>query len=413
MITFDKFVLDNGLKVLVHHDNTTPVVAVNILYDIGARDEHPEKTGFAHLFEHLMFGGSIHIPKYDEPLEKAGGENNAFTNNDITNYYLTIPVNNMETAFWLESDRMLSLAFSEKSLEVQRNVVSEEFKQVYLNQPYGDVWLLLRELAYKVHPYQWPTIGKKLEHIQQASMQDVKDFFFRFYRPNNAIMVVAGNINTENVKKLADKWFGAIPKGNVPLRNLPKEPEQKEFRFSQVKRDVPFDAIYRAYHICDRLHKNYYATDLLSDILGNGKSSRLYQALIKEKKLFSDISAYISGDRDEGLLIISGKLLKGVDLKDADNAIDSVLENIISKGITEDELQKVKNRVESTIEFSKVNIMDKAMDIAYMEWLSDGNEINNVSQYYQNVTAQQILDVAKYNLRKTNCSEIHYLSNTN
>ncbi|MCK6650208.1 MAG: insulinase family protein, partial [Bacteroidia bacterium] len=321
MIDFERFELPNGLKVIVHQDNSTPLACINILYNVGARDEDPEQTGFAHLFEHLMFGGSVNVPNYDEPLQRVGGENNAFTTNDITNYYLTLPAENLETGFWLESDRMLSLAFSEKSLEVQRNVVIEEFKQRYLNQPYGDVWLLLRPMAYKVHPYRWDTIGKEISHIENAKIQDVKNFFQRFYCPNNAIMVVVGNVELDEVKVLAEKYFAPIPKGPDNKRNLPVEPAQQEARSLTVERDVPVDAIYKAYHMCSRYDKEYYAVDLISDVLSRGNSSRLYNVLVKDKQLFSDIHAYVMGDFDKGLFVISGKLVAGVDMKTAEAAI--------------------------------------------------------------------------------------------
>src|SRR3954465_12587241 len=304
MVKFNRFTLDNGLRVIVHEDSSTPLACINILYNVGARDENPEQTGFAHLFEHLMFGGSINIDSYDEPLQLVGGENNAFTTNDINNYYLTLPSENLETGFWLESDRMLSLAFSDKSLEVQRSVVIEEFKQRYLNQPYGDVWLLLRPMVYKVHPYKWDTIGKEISHIENAKMDDVKNFFKRFYCPNNAIMVVAGNIDLEEVKQLSEKWFGPIPKGPENKRNLPVEPAQTEARSLTVERDVPVDAIYKTYHMCSRYDKEYYAVDLISDILSRGNSSRLHNALIKEKQLFGDIHAYVMGDFDKGLFVV-------------------------------------------------------------------------------------------------------------
>jgi len=303
MIKFDKFTLNNGLKVIVHKDKSTPIVAINLLYNVGSRDENPDKTGFAHLFEHLMFGGSKNIPVYDKPLQQVGGENNAFTNSNITNYYITLPKANIETAFWLESDRMLNLNFSEKSLNVQRNVVIEEYKQRYLNQPYGDVWLMLRPLAYKKHPYRWATIGKDVSHIENASLDDVKEFFYKYYAPNNAILTIAGDVETEQIKKLTEKWFGSIEKRNVPVRNLPVEPEQTEKREMSVTKDVPFNAIYKAYHMCSRNDKNYHATDLISDILANGKSSRFYQSLVKEKKIFSNIDAYITGDNDNGLFV--------------------------------------------------------------------------------------------------------------
>ena len=322
MVKFDKFTLKNGLKVIVHNDPSTTIVAINVLYNVGARDENQDKTGFAHLFEHLMFEGSINIPSYDGPLQLAGGENNAYTTNDITNYYITLPKENIETAFWLESDRMLGLDFSEKKLEIQKNVVIEEFNQRYLNQPYGDVFLLLRPLAYKEHPYQWATIGKDISHIKNANLEDVKNFFAHHYAPNNAILTVAGNVTTEEIKLLAEKWFAPIEKRNISPRNLPKETKQKEPRTLKVERDVPFDAIYKAFHMSSKLDNEYYVTDLISDILSNGKSSRLYQSLVKEKKLFSEINAYITGDIDEGLFIVSGKLIDGIEMHKAENAID-------------------------------------------------------------------------------------------
>ena len=410
MVKFDRFELSNGLKVLVHKDKTTPIVAINILYNVGARDENPNKTGFAHLFEHLMFGGSINIPSYDEPLQNVGGENNAFTNNDITNYYLTLPKQNIETGFWLESDRMLSLAFSKKSLDVQRNVVMEEFKQSYLNQPYGDVWLLLKPLAYKVHPYQWSTIGKELSHIKNAKMEDVKAFFKKYYCPNNAIMVVAGDIDIKEIKALSEKWFGPIPKGNTPKRDLPKEPKQTKSRKLTVKRDVPFDAIYKAYHCCDRFGIEYFITDLVSDVLSSGNSARMYKELVKKKKLFSSINAYLSGDMDEGLFVVSGRLAKGVKMKNAEDAIKAELNKMTTEFVHAKELQKVKNKVTSSIIFSEINVLDKAMNLAYYELLGDANLMNKEIDKYASVTKQQIKDVSKSIFKETNCSTLYYLS---
>ncbi len=411
MIEFEKFTLDNGLKVIVHQDTSTPLVALNILYDVGARDEDPDKTGFAHLFEHLMFGGSVNIPKYDVPLENAGGENNAFTNSDITNYYLTIPKQNIELAFWLESDRMLDLAFSKKSLKAQQSVVIEEFKQSYLNQPYGDVWLLLKPLAYKVHPYQWSTIGKEISHIANATMEDVKAFYRKFYHPNNAIMIVAGNVNTEEIKILAEKWFGPIAPGEKHIRKIPKEPKQNVERSLKVERKVPFDSIYMVYHMCARKDKNYYSTDLMSDILSNGYSSRLYSRLVKEKRLFSEIHAYISGDIDEGLFVINGKLIENVKMETAQQAIRDELDKLkvsLAKG---EEIQKVKNKIESTLQFSEINILDKAMNLAYSELLGDANHINEEINKYQAVTGEDILRSAQEVFKTDNCSTLYYYAN--
>lgn len=408
MITFEKFELDNGLRVIVHQDKATPIVAFNLLYDVGARDEDENQTGFAHLFEHLMFGGSINIPNFDEPLQNVGGDNNAFTSNDITNYYITVPKENLETAFWLDSDRMLSLAFTEKSLEVQRQVVIEEFKQNYLNQPYGDVWLLLRPLAYSKHPYKWATIGKEISHIENATMQNVKDFFYKHYLPNNAILVVAGDIETETIKELSNKWFGDIKPGNVPKRDLPKEPKQTEERRLKVEREVPSNAIYKAYKMCSRTHSDYFATDLLSDILSLGDSSRLYKNLIKEQKLFSDLNAYVMGSSDDGLFVISGNLSEGVSFKVAEAGIIKELENIKANSLSETELQKVKNKQESSREFSETSVLTKAMNLAFAELNGDANLINTEADNYNQVTVKDIERIANEILISTNCSTLIY-----
>ena len=411
MITYDRFVLDNGLRVLVHKDNATPLACVNILYDVGSRDEDPDQTGFAHLFEHLMFGGSANIPNYDEPLQRVGGENNAFTSNDITNYYLTLPSDNLETAFWLESDRMLSLAFSEKSLDVQRHVVIEEFKQRYLNQPYGDVWLLLRPLAYKVHPYQWATIGKEIAHIENAKIEDVKAFFSKFYCPNNAIMVVAGDVELDEVKKLSEKWFADIPANYHFKRNIAPEPPQTEPRTLTVQRDVPFDALYKVYHMCSRYDKEYYTVDIISDILSRGNSSRLYVELVKKRRLFGDLNAYLTGDLDNGLFVISGKLSEGVDIKEAEAAIEEELEKLKTVLVSEHELTKVKNKIESTLVFSETEVLNKAMNLAVSELLGDAGLINREAEFYRAVTSAAIREESQKLFDKNNCSTLYYMKN--
>lgn len=410
MTEFDRFTLDNGLRVIVHHDSSTPIVAMNILYNVGSRDEHPDRTGFAHLFEHLMFGGSVNIPRYDEPLERVGGENNAFTNNDFTNYYLTVPGHNLETAFWLESDRMLNLAFSIKSFDVQRNVVVEEFRQNYLNQPYGDAWLLLRPLAYKVHPYQWATIGIDPSHIENASMDEVRDFYERFYNPCNAIMVIAGNVETNEIKALSEKWFGVIEKGTVNHRNSPVEPKQTEARSLTVHRDVPYDAIYKAWHMCSRTDEGFYATDLISDILSAGQSGRLNQQLVKNLRLFSDINAFISGDIEAGLFVITGKLMKGVPMADAEAALQLEIDEICKNEIAENELQKVKNRVEAMMAFSEMRVLDKAMNLAYYELLGDASNVNDLVHRYASVTANEISLEANKIFKTENCSTLYYFA---
>ena len=407
-IPFERFTLDNGLRVLVHHDTTTPMVTGNVLFDVGARDEDPSKTGFAHLFEHLMFGGSENIPSYDEPLQMAGGENNAYTTNDITNYYIQLPLQNIETAFWLESDRMKSLAFSEKSLDVQRKVVSEEFKEHYLNKPYGDAWNHLRQLAYKKHPYQWMTIGKELKHIEDAQLEDVKAFFFTHYRPVNAVLCVAGNVTTAQVKLLAEKWFGDIPSGEKYLRHLPAEPEQQDARVQTIYADVPLDAIYKAWHIGARLSAPYYAADLITEIMGNGFSSRLYQRLVKEEQLFSNISCYHTGSLDPGLLVVEGKIVAGKSIEEANAAIEREMQLFAEKGVTDEELTKAKNKIEAMIEFEDMSILSRANNLAFYELLGDAEMINSELDRYQNVTAAYLQETAKKVLRPENCSTLLY-----
>ncbi len=411
MINFSEFTLNNGLRVIVHEDPTVQIAVMNILYDVGSRDEREEKTGFAHLFEHLMFGGSINVQNYDEPLQMVGGENNAFTNTDITNYYLTVPAANIETGFWLESDRMLSLSFDPNVLEVQRKVVIEEFKQRYLNQPYGDVWLKLRPLAYNVHPYKWATIGKEISHIENATMDDVKNFFFEHYTPNNAVLVVAGNVTHDQVKSLSEKWFGPIPAGKKLQRALPIEPNQKQKKFLEVKAKVPADAFYKSWHMPGRFDEDYYAIDLMSDMLSRGQSSRLYQQLVKEQELFTSISSFVMGTIDPGLFVISGRVKEGVDLKKAEEAVDEILKTIISKGVEEEELQKVKNQAESSMEFEKVEVINRAMNLAFSSLSGNANLVNEEGNKINSVTTSDIKRVAANILREENSSVMYYLSN--
>lgn len=386
------------------------MVALNILYDVGARYEDPEHTGFAHLFEHLMFGGSVNIPDYDTPAQNAGGENNAWTNNDITNYYITLPYQNVETGFWLESDRMLSLSFSPQSLEVQRQVVIEEFKQRNLNQPYGDASHLLREMAYQNHPYRWPTIGKEISHIANATMEEVKSFFYRFYAPNNAILSVSGHISFEETVRLAEKWFGPIPKRNIPKRELPQEPRQTAIRRLTVERKVPVDTLYMAFHMCNRHDKNYYTFDLITDILSNGRSSRLVQNLTQKKKLFTSIDSYISGSLDEGLLQITGKPAPGISLEKAEEAIWQELEVLKTQPVSDNELEKVKNRYESEQIFNNINYLNVATNLAYFELLGNAEAINTEVDRYRSVTQEQIQDIARQTFIQDNCNILYYKS---
>ena len=410
MIEFQEFTLDNGLHVIVHEDPTVQIAVLNILYKVGSRDEDPNRTGFAHLFEHLMFGGSINVPNFDEALQAVGGENNAFTSPDITNYYMTLPYQNIEAGFWLESDRMLGLPFSTNVLEVQRSVVIEEFKQRYLNQPYGDLWLKLRPLAYDKHSYQWATIGKEISHIEDATMEDVKAFYKKYYNPNNAILVLSGNVKSEEVKSLAEKWFGPIPAGEQLERKIPREPKQEKKKFELIEADVPSDMLYMAFHMPGKFDDDYHTCDLMSDILGREKSSRLYVALVREQKLFSAINAYVTGSIDPGLLIISGKMSDGYSLEDGEKAVWEVITEFIDKGTDEAELNKVKNQAESTHVFSEIEVLNRAMNLAFSALSGDTSNINKESKKIQQVTVEDIHKLSKEILDASNCSVIHYKS---
>ncbi|MCG8332430.1 MAG: insulinase family protein [Chitinophagales bacterium] len=412
MISFERFELKNGLKVLIHEDDSTPMVAVNVLYNVGARDESPEKTGFAHLFEHLMFGGSANVADFDTPIQMAGGENNAFTNNDITNFYDIVPAENLETALWLESDRMLSLNFDERVLEVQRKVVLEEFNETCLNEPYGDVWHHITDMAYKVHPYRWPTLGKVPKHVEEATIEDVKTFFYKYYRPNNAILAIAGNVQSKEVITLIEKWFSDIPSGKANVRILPQEPPQMRLEKRINEANVPVDALYLAFHVPARNQQDYYVADLISDILSHGPSSRLYQRLVKQKAIFSSIDCYVTGSIDPGLLIVEGKPSEGVSLEKGVAAIWKELEFLKQELISERELQKVKNKIESNLIFSEMNIINKAMNLAFYELLEDAELINKEASFYQKISREDINRVANELLTEVNCSELLYKAKT-
>jgi zinc protease len=408
MIHYQEFTLSNGLRCLVHEDFTTPLAVLNVLYDVGSRDENPSRTGFAHLFEHLMFSGSVNVPSYDEPLQKVGGENNAFTSQDITNYYLSLPAANIETGFWLESDRMLDLAFSQNGLDVQRKVVVEEFKQSYLNQPYGDVWLKLKPLAYNTHPYQWNTIGKEISHIEEAEMDDVRAFFRKHYAPQNAVLVVAGAVAFDEVKRLTEKWFGPIEGGPRYERQLPQEPTQTEARHAETTAAVPLSALYKAYHMPARLDPRYHAVDLLADLLGRGKSSRLHQKLVKEQALFNNISASLTGALDPGLLVVSGKLNTGVALEDADRAVEAAVAELLQADVPATELDKVKNQAETGLVFGEIELLNRALALAIGKLLGNANLVNEEPGLLQAVTPADIRQAAELVLRPENCTTLYY-----
>jgi len=410
MIQFEKTTLANGLRVIVHTDISTPFVAVNVCYNVGAKHEDTDRTGFAHLFEHLTFGGSQHVPDFDTPIQNAGGTNNAFTTNDITNYYITIPANNIETALWLESDRMLGPKFTKKGLEVQRNVVIEEFRQRNLNKPYGDTWHLLRDLSYKVHPYRWPTIGLIPEHIERATLEEVKDFFFHHYAPNNAVLVITGNIKSDQAFRLAEKWFNDIPEREITNNIILPEPLQTTDREITVYREVPVDTFYVAWHMSSRLDQDFYAADLLSDILSGGNSSRVEERLVKGQKLFTEADVFLSGENEPGLFVATGKINEGVDFEFARNAMIDEVRLTADSLITPHELEKVQNKVEAEQVFNEIGYLEKAMQLAAYEILGDAGLINEQAAHYRAVTPDDIRKVASEILRVGNCNTLNYLS---
>jgi zinc protease len=411
MIKFKRFTLDNGLRVIVHEDNSTPLAAMNLLYDVGSRDEDPALTGLAHLFEHLMFSGTKKIPDFDRPLQVAGGENNAFTNNDITNYFLTVPAQNIETAFWLESDRMTGLNFSQKNLETQKHVVIEEFNQRYLNQPYGDSMLNLRPLAYKVHPYRWPAIGKDLSHIAGINLKNIKDFFYSHYAPNNAILTLTGNITSDKALELTEKWFGPVPERQLAVRNIQEEPKQNEARELVIEADVPADAIYKVWHVCERKDPSFHTLDVLTDLLAGGESGRLYTRLVRDLKMFSEINAYLTADMDPGLIILHGKLMKETELPEAERAIREVIGSLLETTDYEPEMEKVRNKFEASTVFSHTNILNKAINLAHFELLGDPELINSEADMYRNVTSGMVREAAEKYMDEGNCSTLFYKSN--
>jgi predicted Zn-dependent peptidase len=409
VIKADKYTLDNGLRLLVHTDTSTPLAAINLLYDVGSKDEHPEMTGFAHLFEHLMFGGTRAIPDFEKPLQLAGGDSNAFTNTDITNYYITIPVSNIETALWLESDRMTEPDLSDKSLLVQKKVVAEEFRQRYLNQPYGDVMLNLRPLVYKKHPYRWPTIGIDISHIEKADNNHLRDFFTTYYHPGNAILTIAGNITPEKAVKLVSKWFGKINPGmNTGSRNLPREPVKTKPGMLSLERDVPADAIYKAWIICERSDPSFYIFDAITDILAGGESGRLYASLVREKRLFSEINAFVTGEIDRGMLLIFGRISEGVSIETAEEALNEEIDKLRKIKPSDRELQKVKNRFESSFHLSHAGVLHKATALSLFELMGNAMKINEEVKAYSTITSDMISGSTEQILSEKSVSTLFY-----
>lgn len=406
MIEINRFTLPNGLRIVHNQDSATAMVALNILYNVGSRDENPESTGMAHLFEHLMFGGSRNIPEFDKALEEAGGTNNAWTNCDFTNFYDIVPAHNVETAFWLESDRMNELAFSERSLEVQRHVVCEEFKQVCLNQPYGDLFHHLYALAYKVHPYRFPVIGKELSHIEQVTIDDVKAFFYRHYAPNNAVLAVTGNITFEETCRLAEKWFGGIPSRDIPPHTYAQEPLQQSPRRDTMTGRVPQTVIYKAYHMPGYADVSYPACDVITDLLSAGQSSRFYRNLLMGTDMFTRVDASITGTEDPGLLLLSAHLREGTDPEKAEEALTREALYLISEPPADYELQRALNRFESNHTFGCMNYVNLASVIAQGEMR--GQDINNIVPRQRTVTPEIIHDTAATILVPENSSTLLY-----
>lgn len=390
MLNLKRTTLSNGLRVLVHEDHTTPLAVCNVVYNVGSRDEDPDCTGLAHLMEHFMFTGSKNVPNYDNALQKVGAINNAYTCQDHTNYYVVLPANNLETALWIESDRMLELAFRQESLDIQKQVVIEEFKEHYLNRPYGDMMMLLHEMIFDKHPYQWLPIGKKTEHIAQVDMDIIRKFYYTYYRPNNAVLVVAGNVHYDEVITLVEKWFGDIPTSELPVRNYPAELPQTQARQLTVERDVPSDVLIKAWHMCDRMHPDYYAYDLMSDMFGTGHSSYLYKEFVTDRKLFTDISASIMGSCDNGLFYVSGRPTEGVSIDEADAALSQFLYHFQEGDSFAHDLQKVKNRAESILLNNEIKIDDRASNIAVGETISNAEYFLNERQHYFDVTEDQM-----------------------
>lgn len=408
MIKYEGFRLDNGLEVLVHQDPTTEMAVMNLLYKVGSRNEVPGKTGLAHFFEHLMFGGSRNVSVFDREVERVGGESNAFTNTDITNYYISLPATNIETAFWLESDRMMQLNLSQKTIEVQRKVVMEEFKQRYLNQPYGDAMHKVRGLVFDVHPYRWPTIGRDLVDIEAFTTADVEEFYYTHYRPNNAVLVVAGNVTLERVKSLAHKWFSDIPVGRIAKEPISPEPKQCGKRTLTVTADVPTDALYKAYRVPGRLEEGYVEADLITDILGFGRSSILEQKLVKNSSLFANCNAYVLGNVDPGLMIFTGKMEMGQSAEEAEKALDEVIEEFRSSSVSQKIIDKGKNQSEAMKSYDSVQLLNRAMNLAYYAHLGDANLYQTEYDRKLAASPEQIRAVANELLEEGNSSVVYY-----
>ncbi len=389
-LPFKRHIFANGLRLIVHEDHSTPLASCNVVFNVGSRDEQAELTGMAHLFEHFMFTGSKNIPDYDAQLQQVGAINNAYTTQDITHYYITLPAVNIEQALWLESDRMLELAFQQEKLDIQKHVVIEEFKENFLNRPYGDIWMLFNGFYYQKHPYQWLPIGKEISHIEKVCMNDMKAFFFRYYRPNNAVLTIAGNVYFEQIVPLVEKWFGDIPSGPEIKKHYPQEIKQSGKRMIEFKKDVPADMLFKGWPTCGRLANDFYAYDMLSDLFGSGQSSYLYQKFVMEDAVFTDISAYITGTLDPGVFIIGGRPAEGVSIEEADKRLSDYIYQLSTNCINTHDLQKVKNRVESIILQNDIKIEDRSSSLAVSECFSCAEDFNDETNRYFAVSEEQI-----------------------
>lgn len=408
MISFNKYVLSNGLKLLHHYNATTQMVALNLRYDVGARDENPERTGLAHLFEHLMFGGSANAPDFDGALQAAGGSSNAWTGNDCTNFYEVLPAHNIETAFWLESDRYLNLCLDEQSVATQKSVVIEEFKQRYLNRPYGDVSHLMRSLAYKSHPYRWPVIGVKPEHIAEASMQEIEDFYNTHYSIDRMVLCVSGNVTFQRAVELTEKWFGDLAPRASLKRDLPVEPAQTQPRVLKVHSDVPENMIVRIYHMCGANDPDFVASDLVSDVLANGPSARFHRNVLITTDLFTELDAVILGCDDPGLLYVTARLANGVDAQKALDVIDGEIDKLLREGVSERELKRYANQHVAR-ELNENILYDAVAEkLCKYEMLGDASRINTENDEYQTVTVDHFNRVARELFRAENCSTLYY-----
>ena len=408
MIPYRRKTLANGLTVLANRDRQSKLAAVNILYKVGARNENPGRTGFAHLFEHLMFRGTRSVENFDLPVQMASGDNNAFTNNDYTDFYMTLPAANIETALWLESDRIEGLDITPEKLGTEKKVVIEEYRQRYLNQPYGDQTLLLRALAYKTHPYRWAAIGLTPDHIAQATLDEVREFYRKHYHPSNAILSMSADIEEERMLALAEKWFGDLPDRPAAPCPIPQEPPQTEARREEVQRDVPATTVTVAYPMGGRLSPDFYTADLVSDLLSGGDSSRLYTRLVKQRRLLSSVNAYITGDLDPGLFIFTGQLLPQTTPEQAEEAFREEIETLCRIPAEAREMQKVKNKFEANTLFGELNVMNKAMNLGFYEMLGDAELANREVDAYGAVTADSILDFSRRTFRPERSSTLIY-----